>query len=145
MVFSTLIGSAYCFFIIFQCGNPGSGSPFWEKRLSNQCVSPRSIIVFSYTHGIINAITDLAFAVIPIAAIQNAHISYREKVTICSILSLGITFVLFCCRFEKGCTDMDNRSGIAATVRIKWTRVLADNSLAFFCKYSLALPVFFWI
>ena len=136
MVLSTLVGSAYCFFLIFQCGNPGTGSPFWEKRLSGQCVSDRSMISFSYTHGILNAITDLAFAIIPIAAIQNAQISRRQKVIICSVLGLGITFVVISCH-EEYCTNCDHRSGIAASIRIRWTRVLADNSLGFFGKSLL--------
>lgn len=94
MILSTLFGAGYCFFLIFQCGNPGTGAPFWEKRLSGECVSSKSMISFSYTYGIINVITDLAFAVIPIAAIQSAQISRRQKVTICSVLSLGISFVI---------------------------------------------------
>jgi len=90
MILSTTFGTAYCFFIIFQCGVPWSRLPFWEKRLNEQCVSSKSMIAISYTHGIITALTDFCFALAPVIALWKAQISKREKLILCSLLGLGV-------------------------------------------------------
>jgi hypothetical protein len=53
-----VLSLAYFFFIIFQCGTPGSN--FWVKQFAGQCVSSLAWDGFSLFHSIVSAITDIA-------------------------------------------------------------------------------------
>ena len=62
---TTLIGTGYFFFAVFQCGVP-NGKTFWERKLAGQCVSQGGCLAFGYVHAIIGAITDLLLSLLPI-------------------------------------------------------------------------------
>src|ERR1700710_2595872 len=60
-----LIGIAYFFFVIFQCGDPDKGEAWWLKKLTHQCVSFEANMAIGYTHGLLNALTDIMLVVLP--------------------------------------------------------------------------------
>jgi hypothetical protein len=87
---STIFSIAYFFFVIFQCGAPTSPIGFVIKKLSGKgCVNPNTILAISYAHAAIQTITDLIFAMLPIAILRGSNMTKREKVTVFFILALG--------------------------------------------------------
>jgi uncharacterized membrane protein len=85
MFFSTSIGIAFFFYVIFQCGTPVEAKLFWQRRILNQCMSPTSVLVMSYTHGAITTATDFCLAVVPIPMIMRSQIRKDEKWVVSSI------------------------------------------------------------
>jgi hypothetical protein len=87
---ATIIGLIYFFFFaIFQCGVPGKGGPFWQKKLLHQCNDRQSTLGFGYTHAILTAATGICLAVLPIPLVWKAQIPKKEKVIVAGILGLG--------------------------------------------------------
>jgi rhodopsin domain-containing protein len=86
---ATIIGLIYFLFAIFQCGVPGKGLPFWEKKLMHLCNDKASTLGFGYTHAILTAGTDISLAVLPIPLIWRAQIPRKEKAIVAGILGVG--------------------------------------------------------
>ena len=89
MAISTLFGTGYFFFAIFQCGLPGQGETFWQKKISGHCYRPRVTNGVGFTHAIVNAVTDVLMAALPIPMIRKSRIKKREKQIIYGILFLA--------------------------------------------------------
>lgn len=82
---STLMGIAYFFFALFQCGIPGVGDSFWLKRVSNRCIHARPGEVFGYTHAVVNTLTDLILSSLIIPLVWKAKINRKDKYVVSSI------------------------------------------------------------
>jgi hypothetical protein len=113
MTASTLVGVGYFMFAIFQCGRPGAATAFWEKKMMGQCVKPNEIRAAGYLHAIVNALTDICMALLPIPMISKSRLKRREKHTVYGILGLAAA------------------GSIASVARINWIPVLAITDLTF--------------
>jgi rhodopsin domain-containing protein len=91
---AAVIGIAYFFYAIFQCGAPIVGPSFWMKTIAKECVSDKSILGVSYTHAILTTSTDFVLALLPIFILRHARNPFREKLIIYCILLVGTTYVI---------------------------------------------------
>ena len=93
MCISSVFGVLYFFFTVFQCGFFDNILEFGLKRITgNKCASPRWEIGLGYTHAVIAVVTDITFALLPIAALQGTMMGKREKFTVIFILSLAAVY-----------------------------------------------------
>ena len=86
MAISTSYGVAYFFFALFQCGEP---TKILENKLAGHCQSAQVQLGMGYTHAAVQALTDWAFAVLPILIMWNAKMDRQSKVSVAFILMLG--------------------------------------------------------
>jgi hypothetical protein len=89
LAFAATFGVFYFFFIIFQCGAPIPGAVFWERFISRKCTADPVTLGIGYTHGLINACTDLVFAALPIHVVWNARMGLRQKALVSGIMIIG--------------------------------------------------------
>jgi hypothetical protein len=85
----TFFSLGYSGWGIFQCGVPGQGATFWEKKIAGQCDKPSVNAAVGYTHGIINALTDIAMSILPIQMIRKSKLQPKEKRSIYFIFLLA--------------------------------------------------------
>jgi hypothetical protein len=103
----TLFGTAWLCVALFQCGNPGD---FGKNELEGKCLPFQTVLrPLNYTHGVFNAVTDWIFAIsklritlnhlhnrlltppkVPIFVVQSAQMHRQQKITVCTILGLGV-------------------------------------------------------
>ncbi|KAI4849356.1 hypothetical protein E4T44_03400 [Aureobasidium sp. EXF-8845] len=84
----TLFGTAWLFVAIFQCGNPGD---YGKNEAAGKCLPFQTVLrPLNYTHGVFNAVTDWIFAIIPIFVVRSAQMHKQQKITVCTILGLGV-------------------------------------------------------
>jgi hypothetical protein len=87
IIFSTY-SVGYFFYAIFQCGIP-NGAVFWERKITSQCTSDATGLGLGYTHGILTALTDMVFVVLPFPVVRRARLNLREKMIVGGILGLA--------------------------------------------------------
>lgn len=85
---STVFGTGYFFFAVFQCGVP-HGTSLWMKKLSGECLGTSSILGLGYTFALVNALTDLVFVSLSIPMLKKVRITRREKVIVGGIFFLA--------------------------------------------------------
>ena len=90
---SVSFGTIYFFFIVFQCGAPIQGATFWERFISRKCVPPSAVLAMGYTHALLNAITDVTLAVLPIGLVRKAKLHPHQKIIVGGILVIGAMYV----------------------------------------------------
>ncbi|KAI4736781.1 hypothetical protein E4T50_12731 [Aureobasidium sp. EXF-12298] len=84
----TLFGTAWLFVAIFQCGSPAD---YGKNEALGKCLPFRTVLrPLNYTHGVLNAVTDWIFAIIPIFVVRAAQMHRQQKITVCTILGLGV-------------------------------------------------------
>jgi hypothetical protein len=132
---SWVVGIAYFWYAIFQCGIPnGNGIAEWETRLNDQCGSPTSVVLgVSYAHAIVNMLTDISLVLIPIPTLRTTRISYKEKLVVMGIFAVAVWYVVshLVSRF-----NIDYASGCAGSVvRFAFIPSLANTTESFFGKY----------
>jgi len=91
---STLFNIGYFFFVIFQCGYPSSAMLFLERKMSDRCISRAPILGLSYTHGAVTSLTDVTFALLPLAMLHSLRMNMRERITVGLILVLAAAYVV---------------------------------------------------
>ncbi|KAH0363448.1 hypothetical protein KCU65_g7397, partial [Aureobasidium melanogenum] len=85
----TLFGTAWLFIAIFQCGNPAD---YGKNEAAGKCLPFRTVLrPLNYTHGVLNAVTDWIFAIIPIFVVRAAQMGRQQKITVITILGLGVS------------------------------------------------------
>src|ERR1700712_1528455 len=89
---STVFGTGYFFYAVFQCGVP-HGTTFWVRKLSGECAGTASILGLGYTHALVNALTDLTFVSLSIPMLSKVRITHREKVIVGGIFFLASVYV----------------------------------------------------
>jgi hypothetical protein len=89
VTFASLVGFAYFWYAVFQCGAPNDS--YWEKRLNNHCAeTPPLILGMGYLHAVVTAFTDIALALVPVPVIIRSQISFREKLVVFCILTMAL-------------------------------------------------------
>ncbi|THZ87259.1 hypothetical protein D6C84_01855 [Aureobasidium pullulans] len=84
----TLFGTAWLFVAIFQCGSPAN---YGANEAAGKCLPFQTVLrPLNYTHGVLNAVTDWIFAIIPIFVVRSAQMHRQQKITVCTILGLGV-------------------------------------------------------
>jgi hypothetical protein len=89
LALATTWNVAYFFIIVFQCGMPRGGMSFLTRKLSGKCITTAEILGLGYTHGVIQTVTDLVFACLPVAVMRQSKLGLREKATVLFILTLA--------------------------------------------------------
>ncbi|KAK5741449.1 hypothetical protein LTR17_003884 [Elasticomyces elasticus] len=84
--FSTLYGSVYFFFAIFQCGNPVH---FIENQILGNCVKSEVLLPFNLTAGIINALSDWILGLLPVFLLRKAQMPMLAKISAGCLMLLG--------------------------------------------------------
>jgi hypothetical protein len=87
---STVLGTAYFFFLILWCGAPVKGSVYWPRLISGQCSGPKVTLGMSYAHSTINAATDLALLLLTIPMLIRLQLMMLEKWAVVSIFSIAV-------------------------------------------------------
>lgn len=83
---STGYNIAYLFLAVFQCGNP---SQFLLHEFQQKCSSTGTLLSINYTSGVINALSDWVFALLPISIVWSAKMPRPAKISAGCILGLG--------------------------------------------------------
>lgn len=122
VIAAVIVGLAYFFFAIFQCGTPVTALSQFYRRLQNQCVTDGQILAIGYFHAAVSTATDLLFCLIPIPMIYKSSLGKRNKLTVYFILSLGTL------------------GGIASAVRIAFVHYLTITDPSFFGMYAFPIP-----
>jgi hypothetical protein len=86
---SATFNFGYLFFAIFQCGLPEGPRIFFIRRLTGQCVTRTQILGVSYVQGVITALTDVTFGILPIFVLMHTSMNLREKAIVTFILVLA--------------------------------------------------------
>ncbi|KAH8666467.1 hypothetical protein BX600DRAFT_274213 [Xylariales sp. PMI_506] len=77
-----------CFLtLMLQCTNLAVQ---WDSSVESKCWSADVLVALSYTNSVVNIITDIFFATIPIPMLWNVQINARTKASLICVLGLGI-------------------------------------------------------
>jgi hypothetical protein len=89
---SSVVGFAYFWYILFQCGVPNAGGlTLWEKRLAQECnVNTLSTYTSGYFHNGIQVLTDVSLLLVPVPTILGMQISRKEKVIVLIIFAIAV-------------------------------------------------------
>lgn len=83
----TVVGVAWFFVAVFQCGSPAN---FVANTSAGKCLSFTTVLApFNYVHGVLNALTDWVFAIVPIYIVRSTQMSRRDKASVMGIFILG--------------------------------------------------------
>jgi hypothetical protein len=93
VVISCTLNIATVFFFIFMCGVPQGGVQFFEKYIGGQCVSSSHQLIMYYFQACSGTLTDLTFALLPIAILRRSALPLRDKITAGGILLLAALYV----------------------------------------------------
>src|ERR1700759_4156623 len=89
---SSIFGTAFFFFAIFQCGPWKSPDEFLSRFMSEPCQPKGFALGMNYTHAIINALTDIICSFFPIYLISRSQMHWREKIAVIIILIMAILY-----------------------------------------------------
>jgi hypothetical protein len=70
----------------FQCGLPTN---LMHKHVTGQCVKLQAFTALMYVHGILSAVTDWIFALLPIATLYRSNLSRAAKISSSCLLLLA--------------------------------------------------------
>ncbi|KAI9735755.1 MAG: hypothetical protein M1818_006363 [Claussenomyces sp. TS43310] len=87
-VFYTLCGVALFFLNAFQC------SPvrvYWTPSIKGSCLPVPLLVALLETNAAITLVTDLIYALLPIAMIWNIQMDKKTKISVGFVLSLGLS------------------------------------------------------
>ena len=88
VIIYTLFGVSWLFVAVFQCGSPAL---YVQNEEAGKCLPFETVLrPLNYIHGILNAVTDWIFAIIPIFVVRSAQMPKQAKITVCTILALGV-------------------------------------------------------
>ncbi|KAI1771496.1 hypothetical protein F4818DRAFT_454617 [Hypoxylon cercidicola] len=73
--------------LLLQCRNLAI---IWDDRVQTTCWPVPTLQGISYTYTVMNIITDLFFALLPIPMLWNVRISTRTKASLICVLGLGV-------------------------------------------------------
>lgn len=90
----TVLTIAYFLFLVFQCTPV---SYFWLQfgGETGSCVKPEVVGAMTYTHSAVNAFCDVILALLPVVIVSQLQMNIRTKLTVSTILSMGIMLVFF--------------------------------------------------
>jgi hypothetical protein len=77
------------FFFNFMCGVPKGGVEFFLKYIGGQCVNSTHQLIMYYFQACSGTLTDLTFALLPIAILRKSALPLRDKCTAGGILLLA--------------------------------------------------------
>jgi hypothetical protein len=86
---STVVGTGFFFFVLFQCGTPVKAELYWQRRILQNCVTTESILIMSYIHAAVTTITDVCLAILPIPMVLSSQISQNEKKIVYAIFGIA--------------------------------------------------------
>jgi hypothetical protein len=87
MVGTIIFGTSYWFMIVVQC-HPISD--FWERAPgSANCLDLNIIVNTTYAAGIINALADWTFGVLPIFIVRHLNMARRLKALVAGLLAFA--------------------------------------------------------
>lgn len=87
MAISVSYGISYFFVVLFQCGNPIYYP--WRIIIDKVCLSHPAIEGTSYTHAVVAAFSDWAYAILPMIYLYSSKLDMRSKISVGFILGLG--------------------------------------------------------
>ncbi|KAF1990206.1 hypothetical protein K402DRAFT_369989 [Aulographum hederae CBS 113979] len=90
MAISTIFGVAMICFASFLCGYVPNPETYLTRKLAGKCVSDESQLGMMYTHGVISAVTDWIYALLPMLMLRDSQLRRREKITVAFIILLGV-------------------------------------------------------
>ncbi|KAM0713434.1 hypothetical protein Q7P37_010396 [Cladosporium fusiforme] len=84
---STVYGIFFFFMILFQCGSPNN---FLRNALTDRCMGSRyDHFIVSMLAGVVNAVSDVILALLPISVVYKASMPRPAKISAGMILLLG--------------------------------------------------------
>jgi hypothetical protein len=86
---STIANIMFFFLMLFQCGKPGKALGLITKKALGQCIPATAGLVLSYSHGILDTLSDVLFATLPYWLLRHSTMARREKWSAASILVLA--------------------------------------------------------
>lgn len=85
--FYTLLGTAFAFVLLFQCGDPRH---FFAMQVANKCLHDDVLQPLLYVVSAVNAVTDWALALFPVHALLRAsRLPWPTKLGAAVLLALG--------------------------------------------------------
>lgn len=91
---SIILSIGALFLSLFQCGNL---SHMAQKQLMGQCIGRSKFVPLLYLHGATGAVTDWAFALLPISVLIKSSLAPHIKLSVCVLLLLGVTGSVAAC------------------------------------------------
>ncbi|KAK8075938.1 hypothetical protein PG994_003210 [Apiospora phragmitis] len=84
----TMAYTMMCFVtLLLQCTNLAI---LWDPTVQTTCWSRQTLQTLSYANSIVNILTDMFFAVLPIPMLWNVQINLRTKASLICIMGLGV-------------------------------------------------------
>lgn len=84
---SSFSGTFYFFMVLFQCGTPAN---YLHNALTDNCVGGGQVyIIVGMVAGVINAVSDIILAILPVTLLYKAAIPFPAKISAALILFLG--------------------------------------------------------
>ncbi|THZ38149.1 hypothetical protein D6C90_06495 [Aureobasidium pullulans] len=91
---SILLSLIALFLSLFQCG---SLSHIAHRQIRGQCVRRNRYVPLLYLHGATGAVTDWAFALLPVSVLIKSSLKPHIKLSVCILLILGVTGSVAAC------------------------------------------------
>ncbi|KAI5270819.1 hypothetical protein E4T47_05795 [Aureobasidium subglaciale] len=82
------------FLSLLQCG---SLSHIAQRQINGQCVRRNRFVPLLYLHGATGAVTDWAFALLPVTVLIKSSLKPHIKLSVCILLILGVTGSVAAC------------------------------------------------
>ncbi|KAI4732066.1 hypothetical protein E4T49_00249 [Aureobasidium sp. EXF-10728] len=82
------------FLSLFQCGTL---KHIAHRQISGKCVQRNRYVPLLYLHGATGAVTDWAFALLPVSVLIKSSLKTHIKLSVCILLTLGVTGSVAAC------------------------------------------------
>ncbi|CAD0112021.1 unnamed protein product, partial [Aureobasidium uvarum] len=91
---SIILSLIALFLSLFQCGTL---KHIAHRQISGKCVQRNRFVPLLYLHGATGAVTDWAFALLPVSVLIKSSLKTHIKLSVCILLTLGVTGSVAAC------------------------------------------------
>lgn len=86
---STVWGCASMMVAVFQCGYPKSSEFYISQRINGRCITNATALGVAYTQGVVSALSDFIFTMLPLFILRDAQMEKRAKISLAIILCIA--------------------------------------------------------
>ena len=91
---NSAFGIAFFFFAVFQCGSHYTAIIYLLRFSTGKCHPTNIVDALVFTHGALQTLTDLLFAILPVAILWDSMMKKSQKLAVYAILALGALYVV---------------------------------------------------
>lgn len=91
---SIILSAVALFLSLFQCGTL---THIAHRQVDGKCLRRNRLVPLLYLHGATGAVTDWAFALLPVSVLIKSSLKPHIKLSVCILLTLGVTGSVAAC------------------------------------------------